>query len=159
MMMKETVIALLKERGVELKQIAEIVLDLQKPYRASLTFQECLDSVEKVVEKREVQNAVLTGVVLDMLAEKDGLPEPLLSMVKSDDSLYGTDEILALGITNIYGSVGFTSFGYIDKRKMGILKKLNRHGNNYVNTFLDDLVAGIAAAACARIAHHNGAVL
>lgn len=149
---------MLASRGVSLEQIAEIVLDLQRPYNAALSFEECLAHVDKVMEKREVQHAVLTGIVLDMMAEKGLLPEPLQSMVANDDALYGVDEILALGITNIYGSVGLTSFGYVDKSKMGVLKGLNYHKQGVVHTFLDDLVAGIAAAASARLAHRDASV-
>lgn len=157
---KDLVVDMLASRGVRLEQIARIVVELQRPYRPDLTVDECLRSVEKVLEKREVQHAVLTGIALDMLAESDALPEPLLSLVKTDDPLYGVDEILALSITNIYGTVGLTNFGYVDKRKMGVLRGLNaqagRSGSR-VNTFLDDLVAGIAGAAAARIAHRGEA--
>lgn len=155
---KELVVNMLACRGVRLEQIAQIVLELQKPYRPSLTLGECCESVEKVMEKREVQHAVLTGIALDVLAETDGLPEPLQTLVKTDDPLYGIDEILALSIVNIYGTVGLTNFGYVDKRKLGVLRVLNTHKDKVVNTFLDDLVAGIAGAAAARIAHRGEAV-
>ncbi|NLG79321.1 MAG: phosphatidylglycerophosphatase A [Firmicutes bacterium] len=158
--MKDMVVEMLASRGVRLEQIAQIVVELQRPYRPDLTVDECLRSVEKVMEKREVQHAVLTGIALDMLAESDALPEPLLTLVKTDDPLYGVDEILALSITNIYGTVGLTNFGYVDKRKMGVLRVLNTHSGKSgtkVNTFLDDLVAGIAGAAAARIAHRGEA--
>jgi len=102
-----------------------------------------------------VQHAVLTGIALDILAEKDLLPEPLLSIVKRDEPLYGVDEILALAVTNVYGSVGLTSFGYLDKRKLGVIKRLNSHEQGRVHTFLDDMVAAVAAAAAARIAHQR----
>jgi len=155
---KDLVVNMLASRGVRLEEIAQIVLELQKPYRPNLTLDECRESVEKVMEKREVQHAVLTGIALDVLAETSGLPEPLQSLVKTDDPLYGIDEILALSITNIYGTVGLTNFGYVDKRKLGVLRVLNTRKDKVVNTFLDDLVAGIAGAAAARIAHRSEAV-
>lgn len=80
------------------------------------------------------------------------LPEPLQTILAIDEPLYGMDEILALGITNVYGSIGLTNFGYLDKRKPLVIGRLNR-GSAGVHVFLDDLVAGIAAAASARIAH------
>lgn len=153
--MKKEIIALLEDRGVQLKDIAELVYQLQREY-VEINLDDCLQSVDKVLEKREVQNAILTGVTLDKLAEKDLLEEPLLTIIKTDQSLYGVDEILALGITNVYGSIGLTNFGYLDKKKLGILQELNYHKKDKVNTFLDDLVAGVVAAACARIAHSNG---
>ncbi|MEW6230518.1 MAG: phosphatidylglycerophosphatase A, partial [Bacillota bacterium] len=51
-----------------------------------------------------------------------------------------------------------TNFGYVDKRKLGVLRVLNTRKDKVVNTFLDDLVAGIAGAAAARIAHRGEAV-
>ncbi|MCC5910308.1 MAG: phosphatidylglycerophosphatase A [Clostridiaceae bacterium] len=150
--MKKIAKEMLEERGVTIKDMAELVIELQKNY-VSLTLEEAMFNIEKVLQKREVQNAILTGIQLDKLAEKDLLEEPLLSIVKKDESLYGIDEIVALSITNIYGSIGFTNFGYLDKLKPGIIGKINAHEHGQVNTFLDDLVAGIIAAACSRIAH------
>lgn len=154
--MKEHVVRALEARGVTVQEIAEIVFTLQKPYVPSLELASCLESVEAVLEKREAQHALLTGLALDQLAERGDLPEPLLDIVRRDEPLYGVDEILALAITNIYGSVGLTSFGYLDKMKLGVIGRLNGHAGGQVNTFLDDLVAGIAAAAAARIAHQHG---
>ncbi len=149
--MKKFVIQLMSDRGVSLEDIAQLVHTLQSNY-GPLSLEDCLDSVDKVLAKREVQNAILTGVVLDMYAENKLLPEPLQKILENDESLYGIDEILALSITNVYGSIGLTNFGYLDKEKIGILEKLN-NSEEQVHTFLDDLVAGIAAAASARIAH------
>ena len=53
------------------------------------------------------------------------LSEPLQDIVKRDEGLYGIDEVIALSIVNVYGSIGFTNFGYIDKLKPGILEYLN----------------------------------
>jgi len=140
-------------RGVQLEDIANIVLDLQGQYYPDLNLATCLEAVRKVLKKRDVQYTILTGIALDTLAEKGLLPEPLQTIIYTDESLYGLDEVLAYGITNIYGSIGITSFGYLDKIKPGIIKALDNNTINKVNTFLDDMVAGIAAAACAKIAH------
>ncbi|MBT9134282.1 MAG: hypothetical protein DDT37_01316 [Firmicutes bacterium] len=152
--MKDIVVELLSERGVPLSEIAHLVLELQRPYHLGLTLDECLVSVLAVLDKREVQHAILTGVALDVLAEQQVLPEPLCSIVARDASLYGIDEILALGITNIYGTIGLTNFGYLDKTKPGILRELNSHKDR-VHTFMDDLVAALAAAAASRLAHNR----
>ena len=151
--MYKTVVKMLEDRGVTLSEIAEVVLEIQKGYYERLTLEECLEGVESVVKKREVQNAILTGVALDMLAEEGKLPEPLQSIVASDDFLFGVDEIVALSITNIYGSIGLTNFGYLDKTKPLVIGRLNTHKNGACHTFLDDLVSAIAAAAASRIAH------
>lgn len=148
----------LSERGVELVQIAELTLELQKPYIKDIDLETCLHHVERVVMKREVQHAVLTGLELDILAEKKLLSEPLLSMLLGDYGLYGIDEILALSIVNVYGSIGFTNFGYVDKLKPGIIGKLDAEGKDgRCNTFLDDIVGAIAAAAASSIAHRFSA--
>ena len=128
---------LLDQRGVKLKDIAELVMFLQQSYINDLTYEVCLEHVEAVLKKREVQNTVLTGIQLDILAEKKQLMNPLLDIIVDDEGLYGIDEIMALSIVNVYGSIGFTNYGYIDKIKPGILKKLNSHEDNEVHTFLD----------------------
>lgn len=146
---------MLSDRGVELIQIAELTCELQKQYIKNITVETCLEHVERVVMKREVQHAILTGLELDILAEKKMLSEPLLSMLLGDYGLYGIDEILALSIVNVYGSIGFTNFGYVDKLKPGIIGELDRQGEKtgQCNTFLDDIVGAIAAAAASSIAH------
>lgn len=148
---------MLERRGVTLASIAEIVYILQSAYYSDLTEEECLASVKSVLGKREVQYTLMTGVALDELAEQGGLPQPLQAVMEADESLYGADETLALGITGVYGMIGLTGFGYLDKIKLGIIGKLNDQQGR-IHVFLDDLVAGIAAAASARIAHrHEGA--
>lgn len=143
----------LLERGVTIEDIAELVFYLQKQYHPDLTLDLCRENVERVLSKREVQNAIITGIELDRLAEKEMLSEPLLDLIKRDEGLYGVDEIIAFSIVNVYGSIGFTNYGYIDKQKPGILKKLNDKSSGKVHTFLDDIVGAIAAAASSRLAH------
>jgi phosphatidylglycerophosphatase A len=118
--------------------------------------QDCVDAIERVLDKREVQNAILTGIELDVLAEKKKLSEPLQSLIDGDNPLYGIDEILVLSIVNVYGSIGFTNFGYVDKLKPGIIGKLDEQGKdeNRCNTYLDDIIGAIAAAAASSIAHN-----
>lgn len=144
---------MLEFRGVVLNDIAELVFYLQAEYQDNLTIEECIHNVNRVLAKREVQHAVLTGIELDILAEKGLLSEPLQDIISRDEGLYGIDEVIALSIVNVYGSIGFTSYGYIDKQKPGILKKLNDHSDGDVNTFLDDIVGAIASAAASRLAH------
>lgn len=143
----------LHERGVEIQDIADLVYYLQEKYHPELAMEECVHNVERVLSKREVQNAILTGIQLDRLCEKGLLEEPLQSIISIDEGLYGVDEILAFSIVNVYGSIGFTNYGYIDKQKPGILQKLNDKSSNSCHTFLDDLVGAIAAAASSRLAH------
>src|SRR5699024_7369233 len=106
-----------------------------------------------VLTKREVQNAILTGIQLDMLAEEKALDQPLQTTIETDESLYGIDEIIAFSIVNVYGSIDFTNHGYIDKQKPGILKRLNDKSTGEVQTVLDDIVVFNTAAPSTRLAH------
>lgn len=150
--MREKVVALMEERGITLPAVAELVYELQKKYYEDLSPEICLTAVEAVIGKREVQHGILTGLALDMLAEKKLLPDPLQQIIADDEPLYGIDEVLGMAITNIYGTIGVTSFGYLDKMKIGLVGELDRDKSK-VNTFADDLVAAIASAAAAKIAH------
>lgn len=141
------------ERGVSIDDIADLVYYLQSKYHDELSMDDCRYNVNKVLTKREVQNAVITGIQMDRLAEKNMLEEPLQSTIEVDESLYGIDEIIAFSIVNVYGSIGFTNYGYIDKQKPGILQKLNDKSSGECHTFLDDIVGAIAAAASSRLAH------
>ena len=146
-------IEMIERRGVKLDDIADLVWDLQIKYYPDLTKEICLENIHAVLKKRETVHAVLTGIALDEIAEKKGLPEPLQSIVESDEGLFGIDEIIPLSIVNVYGSIGLTNYGYLDKEKVGILKELDEMKGGKVHTFLDDLIAAIAAAAASRIAH------
>ena len=146
-------LALLERRGVQLTDIAEIVYDLQKDYVEGLNLDTCLENINAVLLKREVQNAIITGIELDMAADQGHLSPILSDMLKRDEGLYGIDEILVLSIVNVYGSIGFTNFSYVDKIKPGIVGRLNADKVTQCNTFIDDIVGAIAAAAASRIAH------
>lgn len=144
---------LLELRGVTMDDLADLVYFLQKDYFEGLTKEICIENIEKVLSKREVQNAIITGIQLDMLAEQKQLMEPLQTIIFNDEGLYGIDEIVALSIVNVYGSIGLTNYGYIDKIKPGILESLNSKTDGKNHTFLDDIVGAIAAAASSRLAH------
>jgi phosphatidylglycerophosphatase A len=150
---KKAALNKLTERGVTIPDIAEIVFLMQSPYSSDLDMFDCVDSVEKVLEKREIQHAILVGVELDILAEKRMLSEPIQSIIESDEGLFGCDETLALGSVFGYGSIAVTTFGHLDKQKVGIIKKLDTKIGSHVHTFLDDIVCSIAASASSRLAH------
>lgn len=149
-------IELLESRGVTIDDIAECARFLQADYHVDLKKEELLESVMSVLSKREVQNAIMTGIELDIAAEKGTMADKdLASILRRDEGLYGVDEVLAYGICNLYGSIALTNFGYIDKKKYGIIAKLNEDGKDtgVVNTFIDDIVGAIAASAASRFAH------
>lgn len=149
-------IDLLAERGVTVTDIAECARFLQADYHVDLKMEELLESVMSVLSKREVQHAILTGITLDKLAEEGKLEnQNLTEILMRDEGLYGVDEVLAYGICNLYGSIAITNFGFIDKKKYGIIAKLNDEGKSSgtCNTFIDDIVGAIAASAASRFAH------
>lgn len=143
----------LVERGVTIEAIGEIVHTMQIPYNPELTIEECIHSVERVLLKREIQHAILVGIELDRLAEQKLLSEPLQKIIETDEGLFGVDETIAFGAVLAYGSIAITTFGHLDKKKSGIIKQLDSGCNGKVNTFLDDMVASIAACAASRLAH------
>lgn len=145
----------LTRRGVQLEDIAEIVYEMQIPYNHALTMENCLESVRSVLKKRELQHAILVGVELDELCEQGKLSSPLQQIIKADEGLFGVDETIALGGVFTYGSIAVTTFGHLDKNKIGIIRELDKPKNNEVHTFLDDLVASVAASAASRLAHRT----
>lgn len=144
---------LLAERGVALEDIGEIVFMLQEKYVPELTMEMCIENVKAVLRKREVQNAVITGIEIDIAAEQGHLSPILCDLLMRDEGLYGIDEILVLSIVNVYGSIGMTNFGYVDKTKPGIIGRLDSEKGSHCNTFIDDIIGALAAAAASRIAH------
>lgn len=153
--LKEAAYHLLEERGVTIEAIAELVLYLQNRYIPDLTMDEAIENIHSVMNKREVQNTIITGVELDILAEKGQLSQPLSDILMKDEGLYGIDEVLGLSIVNLYGSIGFTNYGYLDKVKPGIIDRLNSKIDGQCHTFLDDIVCALAVAAASRIAHND----
>jgi phosphatidylglycerophosphatase A len=152
--LREKTIEMLNERGITVDNVAEVVVEMQKKYMPDITHELAAHNVVRVLQKREVCHAILTGLALDQLAEMNCLPYPLQQVIEADEPLYGIDEVIALAIATIYGSVGSTTFGYLDQAKIGIIKELDTK-DGAVHTFADDIAAAIAAAASGRIAHRN----
>lgn len=154
--LREESIALLLNRGVTLDAIVECVYFLQEPYHLQLDKKMLMESVLSVLDKREVQFALMTGIELDVLTEKKRFENKHLeAIIARDEGLFGTDEVLAYSICNLYGSIALTNFGFIDKQKFGVVGRLNEEGKDgiHCHTFLDDMVGAIAAAAASRFAH------
>jgi len=154
--LKTEAIALLQSRGVSLDEIVDCVYFLQQEYHQNLDKKVLMESVLSVLDKREVQFALMTAIELDVLAEKRRFENKNLeAVIARDEGLFGTDEVLAYSICNLYGSIALTNFGFIDKQKYGVVARLNEEGKQGLkcHTFLDDMVGAIAAAAASRFAH------
>lgn len=155
--MKKSMVELLKQRGVSLEDIVECVVYLEKGYNDSQPDEVLiLQHVKEILNKREVQNAVRTGIALDMMAEQNLLEDKVLEdLLLRDESLYGVDEVLAYGICNLYGSIALTNFGYIDRVKPCVIGRLNEEKNGMCHTYLDDIIGAIAASAASKNAHNR----
>lgn len=152
--MYEECVNLLSERGVEISDIIDCVYFLQKDYIKDLKTADIEHCIHSVLEKREVQHALLTGIAIDKgTEEKTFGSDSIQAIIQVDLGLYGIDEVLAYGICNLYGSIALTNYGFIDKVKPGIIGRLNDHSLPQCNTFLDDIVGAIAAAAASKLAH------
>ncbi|HKM10755.1 MAG: phosphatidylglycerophosphatase A [Bacilli bacterium] len=153
---RDRCIALLEDRGVTIYDIADAARFLQADYHKGLKAEEFFESIMSVLDKREVQFAIMTAIELDRQAENGTMiDKELEDVLRRDEGLYGVDEVNAYGICNLYGSISLTNFGFIDKKKYGIIAKLNEEGKDGVHchTFLDDIVGAIAASAAGRFAH------
>lgn len=148
------IIKYLITKQIYIDDIASITYNIQKQYLPQLTKEETTSAVVDVLHKREVMNNAMVGIALDKAASENQLPEPLQSIVEKDAGVFGVDELLAEGgISGIYGKIATTNFGYLDREKHGLLKRLDTTNEMGVNTFLDDIIAAVAAAAGAKIAH------
>lgn len=136
-------------------RLGELVVDNQVKYNPTLTLEKAKQAVVKTLKKREVAHALLVAITLDNFASMGMLPEPLQSIVFEDSEDFGTDEDLMSPAMHLYGSIGWTNAGYLDKMKPGIIGEVDRIGKNDPEiclTFLDDQLGVIVAVSAAKIA-------
>lgn len=144
----------LRNKGISQRKIAEIVQDMTKEFVPGITLDECVATVVDVMHKRDYLSTAMVMLDLDRLAERGDLSHPLEDIVYADAGVFGVDEDLAMSIATLYGPIGATNFGYLDRVKKGIIREID-HENNHVNTFLDDLIGATVAAACGKISHQH----
>lgn len=144
----------LESKGVTARKIAEIAYELEHDFLPDYTMEDYEREVISVLHKREVLNNAMVALNLDNLANQNLLSQPLQEIVEQDSGVFGVDETLATQIANIFGSIGVSSFGFVDKSKPGIIGKLDTSPNQ-VNTFIDDIVGAIASAVSGKLAHKN----
>ncbi|MFR0543569.1 phosphatidylglycerophosphatase A [Limosilactobacillus reuteri] len=142
----------LHKRNINNETIGEIAYNMQHQYLPHLTVEDFGAQLDEVLKKREVLNILATGFALDNLANEGLLPEPLQTIVKEDAGVYGVDETISLALSQLYGSIAVTNYGYEDKKKLGIAAKLD-NSNGQVNTFADDLALALASAVIGRCGH------
>lgn len=146
------VIKELESKGVTTRKIAEIAYDLEHNFLPDYNLEDYEREVVSVLHKREVLNNAMVALNLDNLANQNLLSQPLQEIVEQDSGVFGVDETLATQIANIFGSIGVTNYGFVDRTKPRIIGKLdNKEG--VVNTFIDDIVGGVASAVAGKLAH------
>lgn len=148
-------IEMLESRGVSLDAITEIAFLQQSKWNPDISYQECRDSVEKILSLRDVFHILQLGAEIDRLTEEKAFRGPIQEIMASDLGMFGIDELFGIELAGLYGTIGKTNFGDIDVNKPGIVAKLNEDGkgeNPACHTFLDDIVGAIAAAASTRVA-------
>ena len=80
-------IKLLENRNVTIDDIANIVYFLQKDHCQNLDLSDCISSVKRVLNKREVQHAIFVAVELDKLAENNQMENKLLEDISEATTL------------------------------------------------------------------------
>lgn len=136
--------------------MAKIVKEEQLKFEPTLTVKEAAESINAVMKKRNVQFAFLMAIDNDLRIQFKQSFEPLQSILFEDRGTFGGDEQIALEIANLYGTIGITNFGYLDREKQGFIKELDLLGKSsphITTTFIDDILSAVIAAAEARVAH------
>lgn len=143
------------ELGISRYELAKETLKEQARHNPWMTIEDAYDAVEAVIRKREVQHALVTALTIDELADKGMLPEPLQSIIADDNPLYGIDESIAMGMAGLFGTIAQTNFGFLDREKTDLAKKLNdeQKSGGHITTMTDDLVSAIIASAEGKVAH------
>ncbi len=155
--MQLIVISMLKERGIEIDDIAFLSYTAQCKYLDNLTLEECNNAIMQVIKKRETFHAVLFAINIDICAEKHIFDEPLNSILLADVGLFGIDEAIALSICGDYGTIGKTNFGNLDVNKPGKIYQL-QNNKEHCHCFLDDIIGAIAANAAIMIAQNHASM-
>ena len=79
--MLEMNIETLKKRGVQVKDIVDIAYNQQKKWNDDISYQDCMESVEKILSLRDVFHILQLGAEIDRLAEEGLIQEPMLEVL------------------------------------------------------------------------------
>lgn len=145
----------LKERTVTVAEIAEVAFRQQSKWSKTISLQECVDSVEKILSLRDTFHILQLGAEIDRMTDEGLFKGPIQEILKTDLGMFGIDELFGLEIAGLYGTIGKTNFGDIDVNKPMVIDRLNdegKHAGGMCHTFMDDIVGAIAAAASTRVA-------
>jgi len=143
----------LNKRDITSQDIAKMAYDVAYEFIPEAKLTEFEVATIDVLHKREVLNNAMVALDLDRLATEEKLSQPLQKIIENDAGVFGVDETLAVSIASIYGTIGVTNFGYLDRVKSGVIRKLDTEKEGRVNTFIDDLIGALVAAVAGKMAH------
>ena len=139
-------------QGITIKEMAREAKEDQDRHGAKASLETYIKAIEHQLHKHDVMSIIMTGIVLDRLAEKNMLPSPLQAIVENDLPLYSPDELLSIALTQMYSGIAVTNYGSRDVKKKKLAKRIDE-SKTHVNCFLDDIVSAIIAGSEAAIAN------
>lgn len=165
----ERISAVVKKAGIDTdfrNELVGIAYEFQYEHLPTVSKRVYEVALEDLLENRYVQDLIITGLVLDDLANYNSLAIELngndtdkyfLRMMKKDDGLYMVDEVIAMGIAEAGGKLATTLFGYFDVKKPDYIAKLEQRsalvGNS--TTYLDDILLALIAGMISMVVVEN----
>ena len=141
----------LRKRGITAYSIGEIAYEMQHEYLPDYEISDFAEQFNEVLKKREVLNLLAFAFELDNLANKGAFSEPIQSIIENDAGFWQIDEILASSLAQLFGMLAITNYGYLDKNKVGIARRLDEEDS--ITVFSDDIVSALASAVIGRCGH------
>lgn len=144
-----------KELGISYSEIIDSAIEHQSKHFKSIPRSVAVERFSSIMHKREVLNIIMTALALDDLANKGMLPEPLQEVVAEDNGLFGVDELLGVGLSQYFGTISTTNYGYLDVNKTNTAKHLDslQKSGKSITVFIDDIVSSLTACLESSIAH------
>ena len=105
------------DQGITIKEMAREAKEDQDRHHVKADLETYIKAIEHQLHKHDIMSIVMTGIVLDRLAEKKMLPSPLQAIVENDLPLYSTDELLSIALTQMYSGIAVTNYGFRDVHK------------------------------------------
>ena len=141
----------LHKRGITAYSIGEIAYEMQHDYLPDYEISDFAEQFSEVLKKREVLNLLAFAFELDNLANKRMFSEPIQNIIENDAGFWQIDEILASALAQLFGMLAITNYGYLDKNKVGIARRLDEEDS--ITVFSDDIVSALASAVIGRCGH------
>ena len=124
---------------------------MQHDYLPDYEISDFAEQFSEVLKKREVLNLLAFAFELDNLANKRMFSEPIQNIIENDAGFWQIDEILASSLAQLFGMLAITNYGYLDKNKVGIARRLDEEDS--ITVFSDDIVSALASAVIGRCGH------